>query len=282
MKTYNNLWPYLCSFENIEYAFEKARKHKTLKKYVIDFEENLEENLLELQTELLLYSYKPRPLKTFILRDPKIRKISKSHFRDRIVHHVLINIIGPIFERLFIYDSFANRKTKGTLKAIERFDLFKRKIVRGGGEQTIKGCILKADLKHYFDEVDHEILLKLIKRRIKDEKIIWLIKRILNNHKSENKTDYIKNQNGNGKTFWILKSKKEEILRIERENILKLIELKNLAKIGRELNLSGKMVSKRFKTYEKEGLIEKYEDWWRLTQMGQKILGIDESGREIF
>jgi len=152
----------------------------------------------------------------------------------------------------------------------------------GGGEQTIKGCILKADLKHYFDEVDHEILLKLIKRRIKDEKIIWLIKRILNNHKSENKTDYIKNQNGNGKTFWILKSKKEEILRIERENILKLIELKNLAKIGRELNLSGKMVSKRFKTYEKEGLIEKYEDWWRLTQMGQKILGIDESGREIF
>ena len=79
-----------------------------------------------------------------------------------------------------------------------------------------------------------------------------------------------------------MKSKKEEILRIERENILKLIELKNLAKIGRELNLSGKMVSKRFKTYEKEGLIEKYEDWWRLTQMGQKILGIDESGREIF
>ena len=132
MKTYNNLWPYLCSFENIEYAFEKARKHKTLKKYVIDFEENLEENLLELQTELLLHSYKPRPLKTFILRDPKIRKISKSHFRDRIVHHVLINIIGPIFERLFIYDSFANRKTKGTLKAIERFDLFKRKIVGGG------------------------------------------------------------------------------------------------------------------------------------------------------
>ena len=137
MKTYNNLWPYLCSFENIEYAFEKARKHKTLKKYVIDFEENLEENLLELQTELLLYSYKPRPLKTFILRDPKIRKISKSHFRDRIVHHVLINIIGPIFERLFIYDSFANRKTKGTLKAIERFDLFKRKIV-GGANKLLK------------------------------------------------------------------------------------------------------------------------------------------------
>ncbi len=131
MKTYNNLWSYRCSSENIKYAFDKARKHKTLKKYVKEFEENLEENLLELQTELLLHTYEPRKLKTFILRDPKIRKISKSHFRDRIVHHILINIIGPIFEKSFIYDSFANRKNKGTLKAIERFDFFKRKI--GGG-----------------------------------------------------------------------------------------------------------------------------------------------------
>ena len=132
MKTYNNLWNKLCDSENIQYAFEKARKHKTLKKYVKEFEENLEENLSELQTELLLHSYKPRNLKTFILRDPKVRKISKSHFRDRIVHHILINIIGPIFEKSFIFDSFANRKNKGTLKALERFDFFKRKICGGG------------------------------------------------------------------------------------------------------------------------------------------------------
>ena len=84
MKTCRNIWSKLCSFENLELAFKRARKHKTLKPYVVDFERNLKDNLLLLRTELLLHSYRPRPLETFILRDPKTRKISKSDFRDRL------------------------------------------------------------------------------------------------------------------------------------------------------------------------------------------------------
>lgn len=89
----------LCSKENLDLAFRKARKGKTLKNYVIKFENNLKENLLLLRTELLMRIYAPRHLTTFILRDPKTRKISKSDFRDRVIHHAICNIIEPCFEK---------------------------------------------------------------------------------------------------------------------------------------------------------------------------------------
>ena len=178
MKRHGNLFEELCSYENLKLAFKKARKGKTQKPYVIEFEKNLKDNLIELRTELLFHSYSPKPLKTFIIRDPKTRKISKSHFRDRIIHHALYNIIEPIFDKTFIYDSYANRIGKGTLAAIKRFDKFKSKIAQ-------KGFVLKADIKHYFEEVDHKILLNIIKRKIKDKKVIWLINKILCNHNSK-------------------------------------------------------------------------------------------------
>ena len=96
-------------------AYKKARKGKTEKYYVRKFEKDLINNLQNLRTELLLHSYKPKPLETFIVRDPKTRKINKSDFKDRIVHHALCNILDPIFDITFIHDSYANRKGKGTL-----------------------------------------------------------------------------------------------------------------------------------------------------------------------
>lgn len=180
MKTYNNLYEKLCSYENLENAFKKAKKRKSAKTYVIEFEKNLKNNLLQLRTELLLHSYQPKPLKNFIVRDPKTRRISKSDFRDRVVHHALCNIIGPIFEKSFIYDSYANRKGKGTIKALQRFDIFKRKV----SKNNTRICyILKADIKKYFENVSHPVLLKIIGNKIRDGRIIWLIKNILQNHK---------------------------------------------------------------------------------------------------
>jgi len=88
----------------------------------------------------LLHSYKPKPLVHFIICDPKTRKISKSDFRDRVIHHALCNIIEPIFEKSFIFDSFANRIGKGTLKAVERFDFFKRKASKNN---TLKCYVFK-------------------------------------------------------------------------------------------------------------------------------------------
>ena len=175
----NNLYDCLCSYDNLELAFQRARKRKTLKHYVIEFEKNLPENLEQLRTELLLHSYQPKPLVQFIVRDPKTRKISKSDFRDRVIHHALCNIIEPIFDKTFIYDSFANRIGKGNLKALERFDHFKRIVSKNF---TRECYVLKADIKKYFDEVDHNVLLNILRKKIKDEKVMWLIKKIVDNH----------------------------------------------------------------------------------------------------
>lgn len=176
----DNLYFAICSYQNLMNAYKKARKKKTKKDYVLEFEKNLKENLLLLQTELLLHSYRPKPLKTFIIRDPKTRKISKSDFRDRIVHHALCNIIEPIFEKSFIYDSYANRTGKGVLKAIKRFEKFSRKVSRNNHHNAY---VLKADIKKYFENVNHDILINILQKKISDKKVIFLIKTILSNYK---------------------------------------------------------------------------------------------------
>lgn len=175
----SSLWQQLCSYDNLLLAHTKARQRKTNREYVREFEQNLRENLHMLQTELLLYAYRPVPLTTFILRDPKTRKISKSAYRDRVVQHALCSIIIPIFDKSFLYHSFANRKGKGPLKAVASFEKVMRKVSRN----FTRPCyVFKADIYHYFEEVDHTILLRLISRRIEDKSVLWLIHRILENH----------------------------------------------------------------------------------------------------
>lgn len=168
----------LCSYENLLIAYSKARQGKARKYYVLEFEKHLKENLFQLRDELLAQTYNPKPLKTFIIRDPKTRKISKSRFRDRVVHHALVNVMGPLFQKSFIYDSHANQIGKGTLCAIERFEYFKRKVSRNNSRLCY---VFKADIRHYFEEVDHDILLEILGRRIKDERVLWLVKQILSN-----------------------------------------------------------------------------------------------------
>jgi len=190
MKTYKNLYGQIYSKKNLILAYKKARKGKSKKNYVKDFEMELRANIKKLQNELENQTYKPNPLEIFILRDPKTRRISKADFRDRIVHHAIINILEPIFDKTFIYDSCANRKGKGNLFAVKRFDKFKRKVSKNGliltnyfkDNNYISGFCLKCDIKHYFQEINHKILLNIIKRKIKDEKVIWLIKQVLDNY----------------------------------------------------------------------------------------------------
>ncbi|MEK6893583.1 MAG: reverse transcriptase domain-containing protein [Nanoarchaeota archaeon] len=187
MKTYKQLYKEIISPINLFLAWKKARKGKTKKADVIGFEKDLEINLLILHNELKNGIYRPKKLVRFILKDPKTRIISKADFRDRIVHHAIINILEPIFDRGFIYDSCANRKGKGNLFALKRFELFSKKVSKNGkingwfGSNQIKGYCLKADIKHYFEEVNHGVLMNIIGKKIKDEKIIQIIHLIMDN-----------------------------------------------------------------------------------------------------
>ncbi len=176
------LYDQIYSVDNLRLAWVNAKKGKGKRRYVKRFQKNLNNNLLETQKELKEEIYYPRKLKKFILRDPKTRKISKSAFKDRVVHHSLCNSIVPIFEKSFIYDSHANQIGKGSHKALERFDKFKRKV----SKNNTRICyILKADIQHYFEEINHYILIRILKRKIDDERVIWLIRRIIRNHERE-------------------------------------------------------------------------------------------------
>ncbi len=188
MKSYKNLYPKLYSYGNLEKAFKKASKGKNSKPYVVEFKINLKENLLRLQKDLRDETYMPHKLKKFTVRDPKTRLIRKSIFRDRVVHHAIVNILEPIYDPIFISDSYANRTDKGTIAAIQRFDQFKKKVSKNGqlikGAKTnnmIKGYVLKADIKKFFDSVYQNKLIEIFRHKIKDEKLIWLIVKILKN-----------------------------------------------------------------------------------------------------
>jgi len=194
MRTKKRLYKQLYSIGNLNLAFRRARKGKSKKNYVINFESNLERNMAILQRDLRLKIYRPNKLKKFIIRDPKTRIIHSSIFRDRIVHHAIVNILNPIYEKIFIYDSFASRRFKGTHTAVKRFEYFVNKVSLNGrkikkpfNNNSIKGYILKADIKHYFATIDHEVLLNIVKKKIKDDDLIWLIRITLANFKtSEN------------------------------------------------------------------------------------------------
>ena len=187
MKTHKNLYEKLHSTENLLSAFAKAKKGKSKKNYVVNFESNLERNIAILKRDLRLNKYNPSRLRKFIIRDPKTRTIHSSIFRDRIVHHAIINVIKPFYENIFIYDSFASRKNKGSHLAVERFESFVRKVSSNGkkinnpfNNNSIKSYVLKADIKHYFATIDHKVLLNILKKKIADEELIKLIETILN------------------------------------------------------------------------------------------------------
>lgn len=194
MKTYNNLYKKLYSKNNLILAFNKARKGKSKKDYVINFESNFINNINILQRDLITKKYYPSRLNKFVIRDPKTRTIHSSIFRDRVVHHAIVNIINPIYEKRFIYDSFASRKNKGTHRAVKRFEYFINKVCSNGSKikkpfnnNSIRGYVLKADIKHYFDTIDHEILTNILEKRIKDKDLINLIRIILHHFKGQNK-----------------------------------------------------------------------------------------------
>ncbi|MDZ7292935.1 MAG: RNA-directed DNA polymerase [candidate division KSB1 bacterium] len=100
--------------------------------------------------------------------------ISAAPFRDRVVHHALMNVIGPILERSLVFDTYANRMGKGTRKAIRRFQQYMQQY----------RFVLKCDIKKYFPSIDHEILKLLIRTCIRDPQVLWLIDTIID-HSNE-------------------------------------------------------------------------------------------------
>lgn len=162
MKTYKNLYPQICEFDNIHLAYLKARRAKRFKHEVLAFSKNLEENLINIQNHLIWKTYKPSPYKFFTIYEPKERLIAALPFTDRVVHHALCNIIEPIFERSMIHDSYACRCGQGVLSGVLRTTQFLRDAHKRWG----RVYCLKADIKKFFPSIDHEVLKRILRRRV--------------------------------------------------------------------------------------------------------------------
>lgn len=169
MKTYKNLYPQICSFENLFFAFRDAARGKRGRADVAAFERDLEPNLFHQQEELCAQAYRPGSYFHFRIRDPKPRIISAAPFRDRVVHHALVRVIEPIFERRFLYDSYACRVGKGTHRALDRCQQFARRF----------RYLLQCDIVHFFPSIDHAILHGILAGLIADARTMWLVDQII-------------------------------------------------------------------------------------------------------
>lgn len=171
MKRVGNLYPQITDFANLLYASRQAQQGKRFRPNILEFNYNLERELLTLQRELISRTYQPGAYRTFHLIDIKSRLISAAPYRDRVVHHALCNIIVPIFESTFIHDSYANRIGFGTHRALKRFTKFAR----------THEYVLQCDIQKYFPSIDREILKNLVRRKIKCPDTLWLIETIIDN-----------------------------------------------------------------------------------------------------
>jgi RNA-directed DNA polymerase len=165
MKRYGYLYDQITSFENLLQAARAAQKQKRYRPSTLQFNYQLEANLLQLQTDLQTQIYQPGPYRTFEIYEPKPRLISAAPYRDRVVHHALCRIIMPLLDRSFIPDTYANRPGKGTHRALKRFTQFTCQYRH----------ILQCDIRRYFPNIDHDILKSLIRRQIKCPRTLWLI-----------------------------------------------------------------------------------------------------------
>jgi RNA-directed DNA polymerase len=157
MRRTGDLWAGLTSFENLLAAAEAAAMGKRSRPDVAAFLLGMETEILLLQRELLTGSYRPGAYHSFVIREPKRREISAAPFRDRVVHHALTRMLGPIFEKRFSPYSFACRKGLGTHAAL--------RLAREACRRY--PFVLKCDIRKYFATMDHAILEEKLARAVK-------------------------------------------------------------------------------------------------------------------
>lgn len=152
MKRYNNLFDKVVSLDNLYLADKKARRNKSHRKDIIEFDKNKDELLLQLQKQLIEGKYDTSEYHTFIIKEPKERIIFKlPYYPDRIVHHAIMNILEPIWCSVFITNTYSCIKKRGIHKAL--YDV--QSALKD--KQNTVYC-LKLDVRKFYPSIDHEIL----------------------------------------------------------------------------------------------------------------------------
>jgi retron-type reverse transcriptase len=173
MRRINNLYQKVCSIENLQLADSIARKGKSKQPGVIEHDQNREENIQKLHEMLVNKTYQTSEYTTFTIFEPKERVIFRlPYFPDRITHHAVMNILEAIFVSTFTADTYSCIKGRGIHAAAYAV----KKAL-----QDIPGTLfcLKLDVKKFYPNVDHDILKQLLRRKIKDNDLLWLLDGII-------------------------------------------------------------------------------------------------------
>jgi len=172
--------------ENLLVAWREFLRGKRKRKDVERFSLHLMDNILTLHHELTDKTYQHGPYRAFKINDPKPRDIHKASVRDRLLHHAIYRILYPNFDPKFIFDSFSCRRKKGTHRAINRFREYCRKVSQN---HTRTVWVLKCDIKKFFANIDHKILLEILSRQINDHNVIWLLNEVIDSFHTKDKPD---------------------------------------------------------------------------------------------
>ena len=186
MNRAGNLFEKICDIQNLHEAYYKASKNKRFTSGYINFRKDSETNLEKLRKSLVDGKYTHGQYRHFIITDPKQRLISAASFPDRVIHHAIMNVLEPVFERQFIFHTYACRKEKGTHAAA-------RYAFKCAGRSEF---FLKLDVRKYFDSIDHTVLKQFLCRIIKDARCLELLFGVIDSYKIDFEGDSVGRKKG--------------------------------------------------------------------------------------
>ena len=172
MKRAGHVIEKIADFDNLQLAYYKAQKGKADKREVLDYGKRLQENLQNLQTQILAGKVETGHYRYFTIYDPKKRLICAAPFGQRVLHHALMNVCHPFFEKVQIFDSYASRLEKGTYAALERAKHFNQR----------HQWFLKLDFRKYFDSLDLTVLKEQLRALFKDRRLLNIFERIIDSY----------------------------------------------------------------------------------------------------
>lgn len=175
MKRVGRLIEKICDVDNLMLAYYKARRGKQEKYTVKVYGDNIVDNILRLRQQILSGDVQVGRYHYFKIYDPKERVICAASFEERVLHHAIINVCKPYFERHFIYDTYATREGKGVYKAIERAFVAMKQY----------SYVAKLDVRKYFDSISHDVLKKKLCCIFKDKDLLKLLFKIIDSYNVE-------------------------------------------------------------------------------------------------
>lgn len=175
MKRFGNLYDRIISIENLDLAERKARKDKGKRKDVAEFDKDRDGNLRRLHDDLKNGTFHTSPYTIFKVYEPKERDIYRLPFYpDRLVHHAIMNILEPVWTKVFTYNTYSCIKERGITGCAEQVE----RIIRFYDESPCLYC-LKIDIRKYYPSIDHGVMKSIIRRKIKYKRLLDLLDGII-------------------------------------------------------------------------------------------------------